>query len=116
MKTRIGLALGASVLFIAHPAIAFEPPIAPQVLFGDLYADVELQRIFPDSKEFADATPKSPPHDILALYHAQKPLSPEALKRFVAAHFDLPADLRRAARHVRAWRRSVSTLTPSGIA
>jgi alpha,alpha-trehalase len=93
MKRRIGLALGASALFIALPAIAFEPPSAPQVLFGDLYADVELERVFPDSKEFADATPRSPPGDILGLYHAQKPLSPEALKRFVAEHFDLPADL-----------------------
>jgi alpha,alpha-trehalase len=61
MKTRIGMALVASVLFIAHPALAFEQPVAPQVLFEDLYADVELQRIFPDSKEFADATPKLPP-------------------------------------------------------
>jgi hypothetical protein len=79
MMTRIGMALVASVLFIAHPALAHEQPIAPQVLFEDLYADVELQRIFPDSKEFADATPKSPPPDILTLYHAQKPLTPEAL-------------------------------------
>lgn len=92
MKTQIGMALVAPALFIAHPALAREQPIAPQVLFEDLYADVELQRVFPDSKEFADATPRSPPPDILALYHAQKPLSPEALKRFVVAHFDLPAD------------------------
>ena len=44
------------------------------------------------SNEFADPTPRSPPAHILALYHAQKPLSPEALRRFVVAHFDLPAD------------------------
>ncbi|MGD0189001.1 MAG: alpha,alpha-trehalase TreF [Roseiarcus sp.] len=92
MKTQIGMALVAPALFIAHPALAREQPIAPQVLFEDLYADVELQRVFPDSKEFADATPRTPPPDILALYHAQNPLSPEALKRFVVAHFDLPAD------------------------
>jgi len=92
MNTRISIALVAPFLFVAHPALPLEQPIAPQVLFEDLYADVELQRIFPDSKEFADATPKSPPHDILALFHAQKPFSSEALKRFVAAHFDLPAD------------------------
>src|SRR5271165_6935178 len=91
MNTRIGTALVAPFLFVADPAFSLEQPIAPQVLFEDLYADVELQRIFPDSKEFADATPKSPPHDILALFHAQKPFSSETLKRFVAAHFDLPA-------------------------
>ena len=91
MKTRVGLAL-AALLFAAHAALALERPFPPQALFGDLYADVELQRIFPDSKEFADATPKSPPADILALYDGQKPLAPEALRRFVVEHFDLPGE------------------------
>jgi alpha,alpha-trehalase len=92
MKSRIGMALFAPALFIAHSALAFERPVAPQVLFEDLYADVELQSVFPDSKEFADATARSAPADILALYDAQKPLSPEALGRFVKEHFELPAD------------------------
>ena len=91
MKTRIGLTL-AAVVFIADAALALERPAPPQVEFGDLYADVELQRIFPDSKEFADATAKSPPDDILALYRAERPLTPEALKRFVVEHFTLPAE------------------------
>ena len=81
----------APVLLLLHPALAFERPAPPQVLFGDLYADVELERVFPDGKEFADATAKSPPAEILALYHAQKPNSLEGLKRFVVTHFDLPA-------------------------
>jgi alpha,alpha-trehalase len=89
MRTWIACALAAT-LFVAHPALALERPAAPQILFGELYADVELNRIFPDSKEFADATPKSPPADILALYHSEKPETPEALRRFVLAHFDLP--------------------------
>ena len=93
MNRRICLALIAPVLLAAHPAPGLEGPVTPQVLFEDLYADVELQRIFPDSKEFADATPKAPPSEILALYHAQKPNSPEALRRFVMAHFELPADV-----------------------
>ena len=93
VKPRIGLACVALVLLVfAHPARAAEPSPPPQVLFEDLYADVERQRIFPDSKQFADATPKLPPSEILALYHALKPLAREALKRFVVAHFDLPAE------------------------
>jgi alpha,alpha-trehalase len=80
------------VLLLAQPALAFDAPPAPQVLFGDLYGDVELGQVFPDSKEFADATAKSPPPEILALYHARKPNSLEGLKRFVATHFDLPAE------------------------
>ncbi|HKI15015.1 MAG TPA: alpha,alpha-trehalase TreF [Roseiarcus sp.] len=93
MNRRTCLALIAPFLLIAHPARAFERPAPPRVLFEDLYADVELEHIFPDSKEFADATPKSPPSEILALYHAQKPNSPEGLRRFVLAHFELPADV-----------------------
>ena len=91
MKRRIGMALIAPVLLLLHPALAFERPEPPQVLFGDLYADVELERVFPDGKEFADATAKSPPAEILALYHSQKPNSLEGLKRFVVTHFNLPA-------------------------
>ena len=85
-------ALLATLLTLACPALAFERPSPPQVLFADLYADVELAHIFPDSKAFADATAKSPPPEILALYHAKKPNSLEGLKRFVAAHFALPAE------------------------
>src|ERR1700728_1344115 len=85
----IGLAL-APVLLLLRPALAFERPEPPQVLFGDLYADVELERVFPDGKEFADAPAKSPPAEILALYHAQRPNSLEGLRRFVVTHFDLP--------------------------
>src|SRR5271166_1629183 len=92
MNSRMWLALIAPFLFPAHPALAFERPAPPQALFGDLYADVELERIFPDSKEFADATPKSPPAEIVALYHAQKPNSLEGLKRFVVTHFELPSE------------------------
>ena len=91
MKRPIRMALIAPVLLLLHPALAFERPAPPQVLFGDLYADVELEPIFPDSKDFADATAKSPPPEILALYHAQKPNSPEGLKLFVVRHFGLPA-------------------------
>src|ERR1700735_243792 len=86
----IGLAV-APVLLLLRPALAFERPEPPQVLFGDLYADVELERVFSAGEEFADATAKSPPAEILALYHSQKPNSLEGLKRFIFTHFDLPA-------------------------
>ena len=56
MIIRIDVALAAVVLLLACPALAFERPAPPQVLFGDLYDDVELGGVFPDSKEFADAT------------------------------------------------------------
>jgi alpha,alpha-trehalase len=92
MMRRMRMALIAPVLLLVHPALAFERPASPQVLFGDLFADVQLEHVFPDGKAFADATAKSPPAEILALYHAQKPNSPEGLKRFVVAHFALSAE------------------------
>src|ERR1700678_2476492 len=90
INRRIGMALIAPVLLLLHPALAFERPEPPQVLFGELYADVELERVFPDGKEFADATATSPPAEILSHYHSQKWNSIEGLTHFVVTHFDLP--------------------------
>jgi alpha,alpha-trehalase len=84
---RILVALALAAGAQAH---AQQYPDPPQVLFKDLYAAVEMEHIFADSKEFADAVPKSPPAEILKLYHSQKPRSRAELKRFVEDHFDLP--------------------------
>lgn len=65
-------------------------PDPPQVLFQDLFTAVQINRIFPDGKEFVDAVPKSSPSDILKLYHQQRPRSRAELTRFVEQHFDLP--------------------------
>ena len=66
-------------------------PQPPQVLFQDLFPRVQNAQIYSDGKAFPDAVPKEAPNDILAQYHAQKPESPDALKKFVEAHFELPA-------------------------
>jgi alpha,alpha-trehalase len=60
------------------------------VLFKDLYDAVQIAAIFPDSKTFADALPDAAPEQILAQYHAVRPASAPALKRFTEAHFSLP--------------------------
>ena len=80
------------IVFSTPTATAQQYPDPPQVVFQDLYTRVEMEGIFPDSKKFADAVPKSPPAEILRLYHSQKPQSPADLKRFVEDHFDLPED------------------------
>lgn len=69
----------------APPAV--EPP---QVVFADLFAAVQSARVFEDGKAFADAVPTIAPAAILADYHAQRPATQDALRRFVAAHFTLP--------------------------
>jgi alpha,alpha-trehalase len=84
---RILVTLALAVVSQAH---AQQYPDPPQVLFKDLYAAVEMEHVFADSKEFADAVPKSPPAEILKLYYSQKPQSRAELKHFVEKHFDLP--------------------------
>ncbi|WP_126879597.1 alpha,alpha-trehalase TreF [Paraburkholderia kururiensis] len=51
-------------------------PVPPSELYGDLYREVELARVFPDSKTFADMEPSVPPQQVMAAfaqYRAQHP-------------------------------------------
>ena len=68
-------------------------PQPPQVLFKDLFVAVQSAKLFPDSKTFADAVPKSSPQEILSRFDASKPVSREALQAFVADNFVLPAQV-----------------------
>jgi alpha,alpha-trehalase len=72
------------------PAARFPDP--PQVLFKDLFVAVQCSGIYFDGKAFPDAIPLAAPDNILARYHAQRPDSPDALKRFVETHFSLPSE------------------------
>ncbi len=91
---RIARAVMAALLMLpgvltAAGTIPIEPP---QVLYRDLFADVQLQRVFDDSKVFADAEARGTPAQILADYHQQRPIGTTALKSFVEAHFKLTPD------------------------
>jgi alpha,alpha-trehalase len=79
-------------LWLSSQASAQQYADPPQVLFKDLYAAVEMERVFADSKEFPDAVPKYKPSEILDGFHAhsQKPRSRGELKQFVEEHFELP--------------------------
>jgi alpha,alpha-trehalase len=96
----IGRGLLSAGLILATPAAAqaqSQPeatapsPQPPQVLFKNLFVAVQSAQLFPDSKTFADAVPKSAPTEILARFDAAKPVSREALQAFVAENFVLPA-------------------------
>jgi alpha,alpha-trehalase len=52
------------------PSCASEVP--PSEQWGELFQQVQLKRIFPDSKTFADLLPNDAPHAILAEYEARK--------------------------------------------
>lgn len=65
----------------------------PDELYGDLFKDVQLRKIFPDNKTFVDCTPKRKPADIVDDYINIKnnSLSDDDIKNFVEANFILPA-------------------------
>jgi len=57
---------------------------------GPLFSDVQLAGIFPDSKEFVDARPKSAPATIEARYDSARRTPSFVLRAFVEQSFDLP--------------------------
>jgi len=91
MKTFWRAALATAFLAVL-PAHAAEVA-TPADLFGDLFQQVQMRRLFPDGKTFVDATPKRAPAAIMACYRAHARFTDAELKRFVRANFDLPESL-----------------------
>ena len=75
-------------------ASAAEPayPKSPHELFDGLFVAVQMAALYTDGKAFPDAIPKSSPETSLADYHRLDPKLPDALKAFVAGHFELPSE------------------------
>jgi len=63
---------------------------SPDERFGELFLDVQLNDIFPDSKTFVDCTPKFSTDEILRNYQNQKESKAFDLKNFVLENFELP--------------------------
>lgn len=82
--------VAAILLLFLAPAASQPVPQPPSVVFGDLYRAVELSRMFPDQKSFADAVPNASPETIMAAYDKAKTQPGFDLKAFVAAHFNPP--------------------------
>ena len=83
--------LTATLAFLSVVSIAQQKEIfTPDKLYGQLFTDIQLQKIFVDGKTFVDCTPKRKVADILYDYGLAK--GPDFdLKKFVAANFNLPA-------------------------
>jgi alpha,alpha-trehalase len=95
----VALAIGchapAPAATAPSPAAAVAPTGAVRVYepardLGPLFHDVQMARVFPDSKSFVDAKPRSSPAEIAALYASAKNAPGFDLKAFVAQHFDPP--------------------------
>src|SRR6478672_1869987 len=62
----------------------------PDILWGDLFKEVQLKRVFKDNKTFVDAVPKYSREQILKDYQQQKLSDTFNLLSFVNNHFTVP--------------------------
>uniref|UniRef100_UPI0035C9DD03 alpha,alpha-trehalase TreF n=1 Tax=uncultured Sphingomonas sp. TaxID=158754 RepID=UPI0035C9DD03 len=78
----------------------------PEDLYGKLYRAVELARVFPDGKAFADMVPRTSPTAIMAAYAREQPTTRAALAAFVDRFFsaasEAPPKQRGLRAHIRA--------------
>jgi alpha,alpha-trehalase len=61
----------------------------PDKIYGQLFIDVQMNKIFPDGKTFVDCIPKRNPKDIMYDYGLQRGPRMD-LKKFVEDNFELP--------------------------
>jgi alpha,alpha-trehalase len=81
------LLVGAAV------ASAQEAVPTPADVYGDLFEQVQLAAVFPDSKAFVDALPNRPPEQILNEYRQLRNQPGFDLKKFVAERFAAPPNV-----------------------
>ena len=65
----------------------------PDEIYGDLFRDVQMNKVFPDGKTFVDCIPKKDPKAILSDYKKLK-ANPEvkfSLQKFVEDNFTIPS-------------------------
>ena len=67
-------------------------PAPPNELYGELFEQIQMQRVFPDGKTFVDCIPKVEPDSIMRAYEEVKGEAEFHLRAFTLAHFDLPPE------------------------
>ncbi|PSR52273.1 trehalase [Adhaeribacter arboris] len=72
--------------------LPLQAQVRPEVALGELFKEVQLRAIFPDSKTFPDCIPLSSPETILQAYQTEKNQANFNLKAFVMQHFKLPSE------------------------
>jgi alpha,alpha-trehalase len=63
---------------------------SPDFIFGDLFKEIQLHKVYPDYKTFPDCIPLKTSEEILALYHTKKSEAEFDLGKFVTEHFKYP--------------------------
>lgn len=77
------------LLFISNQLFA-QNELSPRQTYPDLFEKVQMARIYPDSKSFADAIPKKSPSEIMKAYNTQKNNQNFNLTAFVNEYFNMP--------------------------
>jgi alpha,alpha-trehalase len=77
--------------FLFHFSFA-QKVATPDQVYGELFVDVQMSRIFPDNKTFVDCIPKRDPAAIVEDYKRIKnnPAIKFSLQKFVEENFELP--------------------------
>lgn len=78
------------VFILLSGIFCFGQAPTPDRLWGELFKEVQLKRIFPDNKTFVDCVPKSSPTVILRKYRSEKNKKGFELKQFVLENFEVP--------------------------
>ena len=80
-------------LLILSTCLSFGQPVIttpPDKIYGKLFSDVQMNRVFADGKTFVDCIPKRKPAEIVADYEAGKSAPGFDLKKFVLENFEVP--------------------------
>jgi alpha,alpha-trehalase len=79
-----------ALLFLVAAAAGAANVQSPAEIYGELFERVQLDHVYPDSKNFVDALPVSAPEQVLAEYRQARSRPDFDLRKFVAAHFTAP--------------------------
>jgi alpha,alpha-trehalase len=83
------ISLSLAVFSLSLAMTQAQTVLPPDLLYGDLFRQVQLKRIFRDGKTFVDAVPKKTPLIIMQDFAAQNDSSLD-IRKFVEANFILP--------------------------
>lgn len=72
------------------PTVATKDRLAPDLLFGDLFRRVQMERVFADGKTFVDMVPKASATEIMNAYAVEKNKPGFNLKAFTEKYFAPP--------------------------
>lgn len=83
---------GFCVLLVCAGSLNAQPVQPPDKIYGRLFTDVQMNRIFPDNKTFVDCVPKRDPQAIVSDYLSiiNNPAVRFSLHQFVEENFTVP--------------------------